>query len=88
MVTESGTVVRTGRTGNLAARRAQHGRDYQGLESKVLHRTDNRAARRGLEAMAEGQYRPVLNRIRAISPLNPNRGRYIKAANQFLRSGR
>jgi len=37
--------------------------------------------------MVEGQYRPVLNRIRAISPLNTNRGRYIKAANNFLRRG-
>ena len=85
MVTENGTVVRTGRTANLGTRRARHGRDFDGLEFRVLHRTDNRAARRGLEAMVEGQYRPVLNRIRAISPLNPNRGRYIRAANDFLR---
>jgi hypothetical protein len=50
-----------------------------------IYRTDNRAARRGLEQILHDRYEPPLNGIGGIDPNNPNRQRYLAAARAFLR---
>ena len=84
LVSESGTVMRTGMATNLQSRLATHRRDYPGLTGVVLYRTDNRAARRGLEEMAENWYTPILANQRAIRLDNPRRQEYLQSARDFL----
>jgi hypothetical protein len=52
-----------------------------------VHFTDNPAARRGLEQILHDQFSPPLNKINPISPINPNRGAYMDAAEKFLGGG-
>lgn len=84
LVSESGTVMRTGMATDLSSRLATHRRTYPGLTPVVLYRTDNRAARRGLEEMAENWYTPILANQRAIRLDNPRRQEYLQAARDFL----
>ncbi|MFD5814765.1 RHS repeat-associated core domain-containing protein [Streptomyces sp. NPDC127038] len=84
LVSENGTVMRTGMATDLQSRLATHRRDYPGLTGVVLYRTDNRAARRGLEEMAENWYTPILANQRAIRLINPRRQQYLQAARDFL----
>ncbi|MET8155035.1 RHS repeat-associated core domain-containing protein [Sphaerisporangium sp. NPDC005289] len=84
LVSENGTVMRTGMATNLRSRLATHGRDYPGLTGVVLYQTDNRAARRGLEEMVENRYTPILAAQRAIRLDNPRRQEYLQAARDFL----
>jgi hypothetical protein len=80
-------VVRTGRTVDLARRALEHLRDpaTAAYDFLVVHRTDDYAIRRGLEQMLYDQYQgAALNTIRPIWPRNPNLGRYMDAARQFL----
>jgi hypothetical protein len=83
----AGTVVRSGRTNNLARRQAEHARDKDlgGYNFEVLYRSNNKKAVRGLEQMVHDQYKPRLNKINPISPKNPRRGAYMAAARAFLR---
>ena len=85
----SGQVMRTGRTGNLSRREAQHARDpvLSRFDFEPVHRTDAYSQQRGLEQWLHDTYNPPLNRIRPISPINPNRGRFLDAAQQFLQGG-
>lgn len=85
LVSDSGTVVRTGRTNNLTRRATEHARTYGNLRFVTLHRTNSRAVQRGLEAMADARYSPILNRVRPISRYNPRRSHYMNAARDFLR---
>jgi RHS repeat-associated protein len=81
-----GTVVRTGRTGDLAAREGQHALDpaLKDFDFEAVYRTDNYAEQRGLEQMLHDAYVPKLNYINPISPTNANRQLYLDAAQQFL----
>jgi hypothetical protein len=83
---ETSAVLRTGRTGNLTKRAYQHSRDpaLTDFVFDVVHRTDNYAEQRGLEQYLHNLYNPSLNKIRPISPLNPNGPRYMQAAQDFL----
>ncbi|GAA4858106.1 polymorphic toxin-type HINT domain-containing protein [Saccharopolyspora cebuensis] len=84
LLSASGIVVRTGMAKNLRSRLATHQRNYPELTPVVLYRTDSRAARRGLEQMAENRYSPVLANQRAIRRDNPRYDEYLSAARDFL----
>jgi len=76
--------MRNGRTCNLAQRRSQHSRAFPKLRFKTSAETDDPDVRRGLEEMDHNKYNPPLNKIRPISPMNPNRQRYMDAAEEFM----
>lgn len=79
---KTGTVVRTGRTNNLARRQAEHARDpnTSHLDFKVDRRTDVYAEQRGREQLLHEHYKPQMNKVNPISPRNPRRRYYIDAA--------
>lgn len=83
---EIGQVMRSGRSGDLLRRQAEHSRDplLRDFEFGIMHRTDNYAAMRGLERELDWLYNPPLNRIRPISPANPKLPEYLRAANEYL----
>ena len=89
---EAGDVVRTGRTNDLAARALAHARDpvLGDFEFQVEYRTDVYAEQRGLEQTLYDQYPGAqsenggFNKIRGISPSNPNLPTYMQAAQDFL----
>ena len=83
---ETGQVMRTGRTNDLLRREAEHARDpvLKDLEFESVHRTDVYEEQRGLEQMLHDTYNPPLNKIRPISPSNPNLQGYLDAANGYL----
>ena len=72
------TVVRTGRSWNLSSRRLDHLRDYPELLFRVDKRTMSYPAMRGREQIISDMYRPILDRINAISPKNPRRAWYMR----------
>lgn len=83
---ETGQVVRTGRTNDLARRAAEHNRD-PALREYIfdeVHRTDIYAEQRGLEQMLNEHYKAPLDRINAISPRNRRLQEYVDAARSFL----
>lgn len=69
----TGQVMRTGRTGDLVRREAEHARDpaLRDLKFDVAHRTDGYVEQRGLEQMLHEAHQPPLNKIRPISQQNP-----------------
>jgi hypothetical protein len=77
----TGTVMRVGRTKDLAARQAAHNRDprLQGLQFRIDARTNSYKLQRGREQILMNKYNPPLNKIRGISPNNPNRRLYMRA---------
>jgi RHS repeat-associated protein len=79
-------VMRTGRSGDLARRGAEHGRDpaLRDLTYEPVHRTDVYAEQRGLEQLLHQTHQPPLNKIRPISPQNPRLDDYLGAAKRFL----
>jgi hypothetical protein len=89
---EAGNVVRTGRTNNLVVRRSAHAHDgaLEGFVFKVEDRTDDYATQRGLQQLLYDRYPGAqdinggFNKIRGISPLNPLRDYYLRAASNFL----
>lgn len=82
----TGEILRTGRTKNLPQRELQHRRDPElpPHQFEILHETDIYAQQRGLEQIAHEAYNPPLNKINPISPSNPNKPAYMKAATDFL----
>ncbi len=78
-------VMRTGRSGNLDARRSRHAHDYPDLRFEEVHRTDLYAEQRGLEQLLHEAHNPPMNKINPIDPKNPNRQEYLDAAQQCLR---
>ncbi|MEN3377373.1 MAG: hypothetical protein V7604_2728, partial [Hyphomicrobiales bacterium] len=80
-------VVRSGRTGNLAAREGQHRRDRALPEHRFdpVYRTDSYLEQRGLEQILHDRYDPPLNKIRPISPSNKNIDTYMNEARKHLR---
>jgi RHS repeat-associated protein len=86
---ETDVVVRTGRTNDLARRRAEHEDTYgDAYEFRVKYRTDNYDEQRGLEEKAYNDATEAgggqLNKIKAISDRNPNAPRYRNAAEKYL----
>lgn len=83
---ETGQVMRTGRTNDLARRAAEHGRDpvLRDFEFEPVHRTDVYNEQRGLEQLLHDTYNPPLNKVRPISPTNPKLPIYQDAADAFL----
>jgi hypothetical protein len=51
----------------------------------IEYQTDVRYEQRGLEQVLHDRHRPPKNKIRPISPRNPNRARYMDATYRFLR---
>jgi hypothetical protein len=86
---DTGRTLRTGLTNNLARRQAEHARTYSAnIEFRVLHYSNDRKVRRGLEQMAHQRYRPILNRVSPISRFNPRKNVYMNAARAFLKGGK
>ncbi len=85
---ETGEVVRNGRTNDLDRRKVEHNNNSEtgGLDFEVKHRTDDYATQRGLEQKQLDTERGRLDKIRGISPKNPNREKYMNAAEEFLRN--
>ena len=89
---ETGEVLRTGRSVDLAQRQAQHANDavLGDLEFHVEYRTDVRAEQRGLEQMLYDRYPGArfenggFNKIRAVSQSNPSMPIYMQAALHYL----
>jgi hypothetical protein len=81
----TGEVVRTGRTKNLEVRQKQHARDpeLKKYEFEVDKRTDNYAEQRGREQIIHDKYKPKLNKIKPIRDDNPKREEYLEAARKM-----
>ena len=84
-----GNVARTGRTNDLVRRELEHARDpaLKDLDFEPVHRTDVYEEQRGLEQLLHDTYNPPLNKVRPISPSNPNLQKYKDAADAFLNGG-
>jgi hypothetical protein len=82
---ESGSVMRSGHTYNLARRAGEHGRSKatKGLSFEEVHRTDSLPERRGLEQELHETYNPPMNKINGVDPKNPKAGQYRKAAEEY-----
>jgi len=82
---DTGEVVRTGRTSALERRKAEHARhpETEKLEFDVDRHTENYAQQRGREQILHEQYEPPMNKINPISPRNPKRAEYLKAAEEL-----
>ncbi|MCP2327020.1 RHS repeat-associated protein [Hamadaea flava] len=86
LISDHGTVMRTGRTNDLKVRESRHNTDYgRSLRFVVLARTDNYDEIRGLEEIIENWYTPMLRDNRAIGLGNKNRAKYIAAAEAWLK---
>jgi len=91
------TIVRTGRTKNLAQRKVQHetGKETKGLTFDAVHHTDDHATQRGLEHILSKKFEKTaskanggLNKIKAMSDktLKSTKGQnYLKAAAEHLK---
>jgi hypothetical protein len=83
------TVLRTGRTNDLARREVEHNRQYASeYHFNIIYETDDYATMRGLEQYLYEQHldSATLNKIKAISDSNPNKAKYIHAAEDCLRN--
>lgn len=84
-----GTVVKTGRTNNLARREAEHGRNHPDKTFEVDKRTDSRAAQRGREQDLHDANPSAhaanggMDKINGISPNNPKRDDYLRAGREL-----
>jgi hypothetical protein len=89
---ETGAVVRTGRSNDLAARERAHASDpvLRDYAFHVEYRTNDYAEQRGLEQILYERYPEAMlenggfNKIRGISPLNPKGPEYMEAAEDYL----
>jgi RHS repeat-associated protein len=86
---KTGKIVRIGRSNDLVRREAEHAKKFPDLKFEVIDRTDDYAQQRGLEQLIYDKYHYPgdLNRVRPISPFNPNRSKYLDAAKKFLFGG-
>jgi len=82
---ESGQIMRTGRTKDHKRREKEHRihADTEQLEYKTTLETDEYGVQRGHEQMLHDKHKPPLDKIRPISPKNPRREQYLKAAQHF-----
>ena len=84
---ETGQVMRTGRTKDHKRREKEHRfhPETKQLGYEVELESDVYSVQRGHEQMLHDKHKPPLDKIRPISPLNPRRDQYLKAAQQFTR---
>jgi RHS repeat-associated protein len=77
---ETGSIERTGRTGDLKRRERQHARNPQmkDLDFDVDARTDDYAQQRGREQILHDKYAPPRNKIRPIRLNHPKRDYYLR----------
>ncbi|MCW5958626.1 MAG: RHS repeat-associated core domain-containing protein [Pyrinomonadaceae bacterium] len=83
----TGKVMRGGRTNDLERRMAEHARDPElgKFDFRPKYRTDDYAEQRGLEELLYNKYSNApFNFRRGISEKNPNRRKYLNAAYDFL----
>ena len=57
---------------------------FPNLTFEVVYRTDSYREQRGLEQVLYDRFEAPLDKIRPISPRNPNRGVYMQSAGDFL----
>lgn len=76
-------VVRTGRSYDLATRRATHGRMYPDLDFLVDKYTRDYFAMRGREQIISDLYMPILNKRNPIDPRNPLRRLFMRAGRRL-----
>jgi len=83
----TGEVMRTGRTNDFNRRSSEHKGDpaLGELNLEPVHKTDVYEQQRGLEQVLHQQYQPSYNKISPISPTNPRRVEYMKAAEDYLK---
>jgi RHS repeat-associated protein len=81
-------VQRSGRTNDLDRRQGEHARaeETKDLKFKTELKTNSKAAQRGHEQMLHDQHQPPLNKVQPISPNNPNKAAYMKAAKKRLKN--
>jgi hypothetical protein len=86
---ETGEVMRTGRTNDFVRRQGEHALDpaLEKFKFEIVDKTDDYSEQRGLEQMLHDVYQPPLNKIRPISPTNPNRQSYLDAAQSYTQGG-
>lgn len=86
---ETGNIVRTGRSNDLARREAEHARDpaLGRYRFQPEYRSDDYATQRGLEQLLHDDFLPPLNKIRPISPKNPRFDEYMGAGRAFKDGG-
>ena len=79
-------VMRTGRTNNFIRREAEHMRnpDLQAYDFEPVYPTDRYFQQRGLEQRLHDRFQPPLNFKQPISPYNPLRPVYMRAANAYF----
>jgi hypothetical protein len=84
----TGEVQRTGRTKDLDRREAEHARskETKDLDFNVDKRTDSYNTQRGREQALHDKYKPPMNKIRPVSPRNPDRSKYMRAAKRLERN--
>jgi len=82
---ETGDIMRTGRTGNLEQRMAQHQRNplFKDFGFEPVWRTDDYATQRGLEQMLYTKAKAPYDKIKPISPNNVNIEEYMRAGKNF-----
>ncbi|MBA4387845.1 MAG: hypothetical protein C0404_07680 [Verrucomicrobia bacterium] len=80
------SVMRSGRSKDLRRREGDHARDpvLKDYEFEPVHRTDVYKEQRGLEQVLHDTFQPPLNKVRPISPQNPNLQEYLDAAKKYL----
>lgn len=86
---DTGEVMRTGRSKDLAKRQKDHARDsrLKDFEFDPVFRTDRYDEQRGLEDMLYNNYPDApFNFTPALSKRNKNRQKYKDAANEFLKN--
>ncbi|MCM8625539.1 RHS repeat-associated core domain-containing protein, partial [Accumulibacter sp.] len=79
---ETGEVMRTGRTKDLARRKMEHERhpDTKDLKFEKDMATDDYNIQRGREQKLHDHHKPPMNKINPIDPKNPNRQKYMDSA--------
>jgi hypothetical protein len=85
---DTGQVMKTGRTNDHHRRGLEHRRhpDTEDLRYRLESRTNDYPVQRGHEQMLHDEYNPPLDKIRPISPKNPRREEYLKAAREHIGS--
>ncbi len=85
---DTGQVMKTGRTNDHHRRGLEHRRhpDTEDLRYRLESRTNEYPVQRGHEQLLHDEYNPPLDKIRPISPKNPRREEYLKAAREHIGS--
>ncbi len=79
-------VMRSGRTNDFKRRAREHKQnpELRDFELEPRHYTNDYPTQRGLEQIVHDELKPPLDKIEPISPNNPRKPTYIKAAEDFL----